>query len=305
MQMGALFPQFEIGEDPAVIKDFAVTAEELGYRYITAFDQIVGLNKASRPDWGYVHDAADMFHEVMILFGFMAAVTERIGFAPGILILPQRVTAVVAKQAAEIDLLSGGRFRLGIGVGAKPDEFEACGVEWRNRGRRTDEQIEVLRLLWTNDLITYEGHYHRIKDGGINPLPKQRPIPIWVGGVSDFAIRRLVKLGDGWMPNFPPNDYGRERVEALHAIAREAGRDPAGIGIEATVTIIDRPLEEVVEEIEGWRALGASHVTLCTIPELWLPEEKRWNKAPLRSLPNPHAHIDAFRRFREAVPELF
>src|SRR5690606_13843335 len=136
MKIGVLFPQFEIGSDPKNIRDFAVTADELGYTHLTAFDQIIGLNKASRPDWTYVHDAEDMFHELFVLYGYLAAITRRIEFVTGVLVLPMRGTALVAKQAAEVDLLSGGRLRLGVGVGVKPDEFEACGEEFRNRGKR-------------------------------------------------------------------------------------------------------------------------------------------------------------------------
>ena len=305
MKTGVLFPQFEIGENPALIREFAETAEGLGYTHITAFDQVVGLNKASRPDWPYVHDAEDMFHEIMILYGYLAAVTRAVDLITGVLVLPHRSAAVVAKQAAEIDLLSGGRFRLGVGVGAKLDEFVACGQDFENRGRRMDEQIEVMRLLWTNPLVTYEGEFHHITDGGINPLPRQRPIPVWIGGISNPALRRLVKLGDGWIPNCEPNEYGRRRVEKLHELAHAAGRDPATIGIEGTVTIVGRPFEEAVEEIRAWEALGASHVTLNTLPERWVPEEKRWNKAPIEGLAGPAAHIETISRFREEVPELF
>lgn len=305
MKIGALFPQFEIGTDPRTIKAFAVVAEELGYTHLTAFDQIIGLNKASRPDWTYVHDAADMFHELFVLFGYLAAVTERIDFVTGVLVLPMRGTALVAKQAAEVDLLSGGRLRLGVGVGVKPDEFEACGEEFRNRGKRMDEQIDVLRKLWCADLITYEGVYHRIRDGGINPLPVQRPIPIWIGGVSDAAIRRVARLGDGWLPNFQADDTGRRGIAEMKAQALAFGRDPEAIGIEATMTIIDRTPAELREEVEEWRAIGATHITVNTMPERWVEEEQRWNKADIGGLSEPEAHVEALRSFRAALPHLF
>ena len=178
MKIGALFPQFEIGLDPVTVRDFGQAADELGYAHLTAFDQIIGLNKKSRPEWKYVHDAADMFHEIFVLFGYLAAVTKKVELVTGVLVLPMRGTALVAKQAAEVDVLSGGRLRLGVGVGVKPEEFEACGEVFTNRGKRVDEQIDVLRKLWTAELITYEGEFHRIEDGGINPLPVQRPIPV-------------------------------------------------------------------------------------------------------------------------------
>ncbi|GAB4066955.1 LLM class F420-dependent oxidoreductase [Ancylobacter sonchi] len=305
MKIGALFPQFEIGTDPKTIKEFAVVSEELGYTHLTAFDQIIGLNKASRPGWTYVHDAEDMFHELFVLFGYLAAVTTKIDFVTGVLVLPMRGTALVAKQAAEVDLLSGGRLRLGVGVGVKPEEFEACGEEFGNRGRRMDEQIDVLRKLWCADLISYEGKYHRIEDGGINPLPVQRPIPIWIGGVSEAAIRRVAKLGDGWLPNFQADDTGKRGIEEMKAQARANGRDPDAIGIEATMTIIDRTPAELAEEVEAWRAIGATHITVNTMPERWVEEEKRWNKAAIGGLHDPQAHIEAIREFRAALPHLF
>jgi probable F420-dependent oxidoreductase len=305
MLLGALFPQFEIGADPAAIRDFAQAAEALGYAHITAFDQVIGLNKASRPGWKYVHDAEDMFHELFVLFGYLAAITSRVELVTGVLLLPMRGTAVVAKQAAEVDVLSRGRLRLGIGVGIKPEEFEACGENFKNRGRRADEQIEVLRRLWTAPLITYEGRYHRIEDGGLNPLPVQRPIPIWIGGISDAAIDRVARLGDGWLPNFQPDDVGRRAVETMRSSARRYGRDPAVIGIEATMTIIDRTPDELRAEVEAWRQLGASHITVNTMPERWIESEQRWNKASIGQLANPTAHIEAIRKFRDALPELF
>ncbi len=305
MKIGALFPQFEIGLDPVSIRDFSQAADDLGYTHLTSFDQIIGLNKKSRPDWKYVHDAEDMFHEIFVLFGYLAAVTTRIEFVTGILVLPMRGTALVAKQAAEVDVLSNGRLRLGIGVGVKPEEFEACGEDFGNRGKRVDEQIDVLRKLWTSDLITYEGEYHRIEDGGINPLPIQRPIPIWIGGISKAAIRRTAQLGDGWLPNFQADDLGKRSIDAMREMAVSYGRDPDSIGIEATMTIIDRTPEELRTEIEDWRRIGATHITINTMPERWVEEEKRWNKAAIGGLANPQAHIDAVRAFHANFPELF
>ena len=305
MRLGALFPQFEIGADPAAIRDFAQAAEALGYAHITAFDQVIGLNKASRPNWKYVHDAEDMFHELFVLFGYLAAITSKVELVTGVLLLPMRGTAVVAKQAAEVDVLSRGRLRLGIGVGIKPEEFEACGENFKNRGKRADEQIEVLRRLWTAPLITYEGRYHRIEDGGLNPLPVQRPIPIWIGGITDAAIERVARLGDGWLPNFQADDVGRRAIETMRASARRYGRDPAAIGIEVTMTIIDRTPDELRAEVEAWRRLGASHITVNTMPERWVEAEQRWNKASIGHLTDPTAHIEAIRPVRDALPDLF
>ena len=305
MRMGALFPQFEIGADPAAVRDFAQAAEDLGYAHITAFDQVIGLNKKSRPNWKYVHDAEDMFHELFVLYGYLAAITRKVELVTGILILPMRGTAVVAKQAAEVDVLSRGRLRLGVGMGVKPEEFEACNENFKNRGKRADEQIEVLRQLWTAPLITYAGKYHRIEDGGLNPLPVQRPIPIWIGGISDAAIDRVARLGDGWLPNFQADEVGRSAIEKMRSLARRYGRDPAAIGIEATMTIIDRTPDQLREEVEAWRRLGATHITVNTMPERWVEAEQRWNKASIEQLAHPAEHIEAIRKFRNALPELF
>jgi probable F420-dependent oxidoreductase len=300
-----MFPQFEIGTDPAVIRDFAQTAEDLGYAHLTAFDQIVGLDRRSRPGWRYVHDADDPFHEVFVLFGFLAAVTRRLELVTGVLVLPMRGTALVAKQAAEVDVLSGGRLKLGVGVGVKPEEFLACERPFAGRGRRTDEQIALLRRLWTEPLVTFDGAFHRVEAGGINPLPVQRPIPVWVGGISDAAMRRVARLGDGWMPNFDPDDFGRGAIETMRKYAREQDRDPDAIGIEATLTIVDRTPDELGRELARWEALGASHVTVSTLPERWVPAQGRWNKVSVPRLPGPRAHIDAIRGFRAALPEFF
>jgi probable F420-dependent oxidoreductase len=300
-----MFPQFEIGDDPAVVRDFAQAADDLGYAHLTAFDQIVGLGRGSRSDWRYVHDAADAFHEVFVLFGFLAAVTRHIELVTGVLVLPMRGTALVAKQAVEVDLLSGGRLRLGVGVGVKPEEFEACERPFERRGRRMDEQITVLRQLWSVPLLTFSGEFHRIVDGGLNPLPVQRPIPVWIGGISDAAMRRVARLGDGWMPNFDSDDFGRRAIETMRAHARAAGRDPATIGIEATLTILGRTPEELARELTAWHALGVGHVTASTLPERWVPAQGRWNKVDLPKLSGPRAHIEAIRRFRESLPEFF
>src|SRR5437867_3837694 len=168
-----------------------------------------------------------------------------------------------------------------------------------------DEQIEVLRRLWTNRLITFEGEFHRIEDGGINPLSVQRPIPVWIGGISEAAMRRVARLGDGWMPNFDPDDFGRQAIETMRAYVRERGRDPAAIGIEVSLTIVDRTPEQLADELGRWEALRVGHVTVNTLPERWVAAQGRWNKIGVARLPTPHAHIDAIRRFREALPEFF
>ena len=285
MRTGVIFPQTEIGSDPVAVRDYAQAAESLGYKHVLAYDHVLGANPDSRPGWrGYKH--TDMFHEIMVLFGYLAGVTETLELVSGIVILPQRQTALVAKQASEVDVLSGGRLRLGIGIGWNPVEYEALGEDFHNRGRRSEEQIEVLRALWTDELVTYEGRWHKITDAGLNPMPVQRPIPIWFGGEADQVVRRVARLGDGWFPRIKPDGEGRALLDKMWAYAREEGRGPTDIGIEAWVAVGDRPPEDWVRDVVAWQSLGATHVSVNTMNA---------------GLSSPDAHIDAIRRFSEAV----
>ncbi|MDR7482065.1 MAG: LLM class F420-dependent oxidoreductase [Armatimonadota bacterium] len=293
MRFGVVFPQTEIGTDPGAIRDFAQAVEEMGYDHLLAYDHVLGADVTDRPGWlGYTSD--DMFHEVFVLFGYLAAVTRRLELVTGILILPQRQTALVAKQAAEVDVLSGGRLRLGVGLGWNSVEYEALGMDFRRRGATVEEQIHVLRLLWTQPVVTFHGRRHRITRAGINPLPVQRPIPIWMGGESEAAIRRTARLADGWFPGgtlrnererLPQQDRA-EQVDRLRRYARAAGRDPARIGLEGRIAIGRATPDQWRQEVERWRSLGATHVTVVTMRA---------------GLATPGAHIDAVRRFLSAV----
>ena len=237
MRFGVVFPQTEIGADPLAIRDFAQAAEALGYQHILAYDHVIGANPASRPGWRPPYTYRDPFHEPFVLFGYLAGLTKKIELVTGVIILPQRQTVLVAKQAAALDVLSGGRLRLGIGIGWNPVEYEALNANFKDRGRRSEEQVEVMRQLWTQELVTYKGQWHTITDAGLNPLPVQRPIPIWFGGGDDRALRRLARLGDGWFPLLGPDDKCRAAIEKIHSYAREAGRDPGLIGIEGRITV--------------------------------------------------------------------
>jgi probable F420-dependent oxidoreductase len=285
MRIGVVFPQTEIGTDPMAVRDFAQAAESLGFSYLLAYDHVLGANADSRPGWRGAYRHTDRFHEVMVLFGYVAGLTENLGLVTGILILPQRQTPLVAKQAAEVDVLSGGRLRLGIGIGWNDVEYEALSESFHNRGRRSEEQLEVMRLLWTNELVTYEGRWHTITDGGINPLPVQRPIPVWFGGMDERVLKRLARIGDGWMPQGSPDDRLRAMIERVRTYAGDAGRDPAEIGIDGRTTIRGTP-EDWAREMAGWEDVGATHVSVNTIGA---------------GLSTPDAHIDAIRRFKEAV----
>jgi probable F420-dependent oxidoreductase len=281
-----VFPQTEIGVDPSVIKDFAQAAEELGFLHILAYDHVVGANPASRPGWRAPYTHLDIFHEPFVLFGYLAGLTKKIELVTGIIILPQRQTVLVAKQAAALDVLSGGRLRFGIGIGWNPVEYEALGENFKNRGSRSEEQIQLLRKLWTQELVTFEGRWHKLSDAGINPLPIQRPIPLWFGGTDDRALRRLGKLGDGWFPLLGADDKCRAAIEKIRSYAKEAGRNPGEIGIEGRIGFGQGAPETWLKELQAWKDLGATHVSLNTM------------KAGLTS---PSMHIEALRRFKTAT----
>jgi probable F420-dependent oxidoreductase len=286
MRVGVVFPQTEITADPTAVKDYAQASEDLGFAHLLAYDHVLGANPASRPDWRAPYSHLDMFHEPFVLFGFLAGLTKRIELVTGIIILPQRQTVLVAKQAAALDVLSKGRLRLGIGIGWNAVEYEALGEDFKNRGRRSEEQVDVLRKLWTQQLVTYNGQWHKITDAGINPLPVQRPIPIWFGGTDERALRRLAKLGDGWFPQMGPDEKCQAAIEKIRAYAKEAGRDPDQIGIEGRMHYDKGSAETWVKELEAWKKLGATHVSLNTM------------KAGLTA---PAAHIEAIRRFQKAT----
>jgi len=290
MQIGVVFPQTEIGADPAVIRDFAQTAENLGYHHILAYDHVIGANLASRPGWRPPYSHLDTFHEPFVLFGFLAGITKSIELVTGIIILPQRQTVLVAKQAAALDVLCGGRLRLGIGIGWNPVEYEALGADFHDRGRRCEEQVDVMRKLWTQNPVTYEGRWHKITDAGINPLPVQRPIPIWFGGTDDRVLDRIARLGDGWFPQFSPDEKCRAAIDKIFAHAKAAGRDPATIGIEGRLAIGRRPPDEWIGDVKAWKQLGATHLTVNTM------------KAGLAT---PSAHIEAIRRFRDETASVW
>jgi probable F420-dependent oxidoreductase len=266
MNIGVVFPQVEIGHDPVVIREYAQAVEAMGYTHILAFDHVLGANPDRPGGWKGPYTYRHAFHEPFVLFGFLAAATRRVELVTGILILPQRQTALVAKQAAAVDVLSGGRLRLGVAVGWNAVEFEALGESFKNRGRRIEEQIEVMRGLWTKELITFHGQWHRVPDAGINPLPIQRPIPIWMGGESDVVVRRAARLADGWMPHFRPGAEAQAIVDRVHGYVKEAGRDPRAFGIEGRMTLSQVPPEQRAKELAEWRAMrGVTHLCVHTV----------------------------------------
>ena len=286
MKLGVVFPQTEIGSDPGAVSEYAQAAESMGYNHILAFDHVLGANAKSRPGWSGAYRHTDAFHEPFVLFGYLAAVTSSVELVTGVIILPQRQTALVAKQTAAVDVLSQGRLRLGIGIGWNAVEYEALGEDFHNRGRRSEEQIDLMRKLWTNDLITYEGRWHKITDAGLNPLPVQQPIPVWFGGAAPQTIRRVATMGDGWFPLFRPDDSGRELIESMREQAAEAGRGPDDIGVESWVSIRDSSEDDWKRTAEAWRELGATHLSVNTMNA---------------GLESPQAHIEAIERFKEVM----
>ncbi len=287
MQVGAVFPQTEIGADPAAIRDYVQAVEELGFDYLLTYEHVLGADPAYYPGqkrWTYTHE--DMFHEPLVLFGYLAGITQRVTFATGILILPQRNTVLTAKQVAEVDILSGGRLRLGVGVGWNKAEMEALGYDFRTRGRRIDEQIRVMNTLWTTPLVTYEGEFHNLRAVGLNPLPVQQPIPLWFGGSADAVLQRMARFGQGWMPTGLGPEQAKPLVDKLHAYLAEAQRDVEAFGIDFRVKAAEQPRHTWEAYIEAWRALGATHVCVNTMGA---------------GFASVGEHVGALRTFRQTV----
>jgi probable F420-dependent oxidoreductase len=267
LQFGVTLPLIDVGGEPQTVRRFALAAEALGYRHLAAPDHVLGVNAAGRPDWDPSRNtSADLFHDPFVLFAFLAGCTGRIGFSTQVMILPQRQTALVAKQAASLDVLSGGRFRFGVGIGWNPVEYEALNEDFRNRGRRSEEQVALLRALWAEPHVKFEGRWHRVDDAGINPLPAARRIPLWFGGHDDAVLRRIARWGDGWIMNAHPLGGQAEAAFAtLRRYVEEAGRDPAEVGLEVWVSTAEGGPDDWRRAAEAWAAAGVTHVTLNTV----------------------------------------
>ena len=264
MQIGVVFPQTELGGDVGAVRAYAQGVASFGYSHILAYDHVVGADPAAHPGWAGPYDVDTTFHEPFVLFGYLAAVSS-LELVTGIIILPQRQTALVAKQAAEVDLLTGGRFRLGIGLGWNAVEYETLGRSFSDRGRRSEEQIALLRRLWTERSVDHEGPSERVPGAGLAPLPIQRPIPIWIGATSEPALRRVGRLADGWFPQIPPGPKLDDARAIVDEAARRAGRDPSVLGVEGRVQWGAAGTEQVVDHADRWRQAGASHVSVNTM----------------------------------------
>jgi probable F420-dependent oxidoreductase len=264
MQIGAVFPQTEIGADPGAIRAYGQQVEELGFAHVLAYDHVLGADPAVHQGWNGPYDIRTTFHEPFVLFGYLAALTS-LELVTGIIILPQRQTALVAKQAAEVDLMTAGKFRLGVGLGWNAVEYQALGKSFGNRGRRIGEQVALLRRLWTEESVTFDGQYEQVEGAGLCPLPVQRPIPVWFGAQSERAYLRVGQLADGWFPQVPPGGRLDEARTVIADAARAAGRDPAQIAMEGRVSWTHDGVDKLADHVARWQAAGASHLSVNTM----------------------------------------
>ena len=262
MQLGALLPQIEIGPLPADIAAFSTAAEDAGFEFLQAYEHVVGVDTSQRLQWAGPYDVTNQFHEPLVLFGYLAALTS-MALVTGVLVLPQRDAVLVAKQAAEVDLLCGGRLRLGVGIGWNQVEVEALGATFADRAARCEEQISVLRALWTQDVVRLHGRWHQLDGVGILPRPVQRPIPLWMGGWAPAALDRIGRLADGWIAMARPGGGLEESWATVTEAAARAGRPAGSVGLHGTVEpgpeLDDAKLRR---QVERWRAAGATHVAV-------------------------------------------
>jgi probable F420-dependent oxidoreductase len=265
MQIGAVLPQLEIGDDAAGVRAYAQAVQELGYAHLLAYDHVLGADPAGHPGWSGPYTHESNFRELFTLFGYLAGVAPGLELVTGVIILPQRQTALVAKQAAEVDILTGGRFRLGVGIGWNAVEYEALGMNFTNRARRFEEQIAFLRRLWTEPVFTHAGRYERVTAAGLKPLPVQRPIPIWIGGSAEPALKRAAALADGFFPQRPLEGGWAPTLAKMRAWRAAAGRDWDGFGIEARLNAGTGTPDDWRRTLDEWRGLGATHISVNTM----------------------------------------
>jgi probable F420-dependent oxidoreductase len=284
MKIGVVFPQTESSPDPGALREYVEAVEDIGYRHIAFYDHVLGATPDRPGGWRGPYTEKDLFHEVFVVLGYIAAFTARVELVTEVVVLPQRQTALVAKQAAEIDILSAGRLRLGVGLGWNRVEMEALGEDFRSRGRRIEEQVAVLRRLWSEPVVEFDGEFHHLSKVGINPLPK-RQIPIWMGGTADAAKRRIARLADGWMMNTPTEADPVAALEQMRALLADAGRDPSTFGIEARVGL-GKGVDLAAALAQEWRQRGVSHLAVNTMRA---------------GLEWPSGHIDALRQLHQAI----
>jgi probable F420-dependent oxidoreductase len=286
IQVGVTFPQTEIGADPGGVRAYAQAAQDLGYRHLMAYDHVLGADPSVHTGWSGAYNSESLFHEPFVLFGYLAAAAPALEPVAAVIILPQRQTALVAKQAAEVDVLTGGRLRLGVGIGWNRVEYEALGIEFKDRARRFEEQIALLRRLWQEPVLTFEGRYHRVTGAGINPLPVQRPIPLWIGASAEPALKRAAELADGYFPQRPLEGGWPATIEKMRGWLEAAGRDWARFGIDARINAGSGTPDDWRRAADEWRALGATHLSVNTMGG---------------DLHGPDAHIRRIREVKETL----
>lgn len=264
MDIGVIFPQTELGNDLGAVRAIGEATASLGYTHLAAYDHVLGADVNVHGDLGGPYTIDDPFREPLTMFAYLAGVTD-LGFTTSVLIGPQRQTALLAKQAAEVDILSGGRFRLGLGVGWNKVEYDVLGMPFERRGDLLEEQVALLRALWTTPSVTFEGEFHHLRAAGIAPLPLQRPIPIWIGAHSPVALRRVGRVADGWFPQFRPRGGLEDALEIIRGAAAEAGRDLSNFGFEGRLEYRGRDLEKIDEHARRWREAGATHLSVITM----------------------------------------
>jgi probable F420-dependent oxidoreductase len=286
VKLGAVFPQTEIGRDAGGVREYAQAVQELGYDHLLAYDHVLGADDARHPGLVGPYRTEHLFHEILVLFGYVAGVAPLLELVTGVVIAPQRQTALLAKQAVEVDVLTNGRFRLGLGIGWNPVEYEALGKDFSDRGRRLEEQIDLLRRLWTEPVLDYEGRWERVTAAGLNPLPVQRSIPIWIGGTAERALRRAARLADGYFPQRPLEGSWSRTMELVQQWVEEAGRDWATFGVEQRISVASGTPDDWRDAAEEWAELGATHISLVTMGG---------------GLTAPGAHVELLERARAAL----
>lgn len=271
MDVGIIFPQTEIGTDPDLLARYARRVEAAGFEHLLAYDHVLGVDP-DRPNWSGGYDYQDQFHEPLSLFSHLAAVTTDLSFVTGVLVLPQRQTPLVAKQAIQVDRFSGGQFRLGVGVGWNEPEYVGMGRDFSTRGRRVEEAIDLLRQLWTQQLVEFDGEFHHVPRAGINPLPVQRPIPVWIGGAASPVLERIGRMGDGWLPPASHPSTLDEHMAAIDRHAEAAGRDPARIGLHPRISV-SRTESDWLDWVRAWADRDADYVAVGHANRGYAPED--------------------------------
>jgi probable F420-dependent oxidoreductase len=282
MRVGVVFPQTETDADAGALREYVQAVEGMGYDHVALYDHVLGASPDRPGGWRGPYTDQHPFHEVFVTLGFIAAITSRLGLVTGVLVLPQRQTALVAKQAAEVDILSGGRLRLGVGLGWNKVEFEALGEEFNNRGRRVEEQVALLRRLWTEPVVDFRGDFHRVSSAGLKPLPGRR-VPIWMGGTARAAKLRLARIADGWMMNSGTEEDPRAALAEVRQMVADAGREAQDFGVEVRVGV-SSGLDRTSQRLREWADLGVSHASINTMGA---------------GLSWPQGHLDTLRRARE------